>query len=88
MPRESGLGGGGNLRSILRFRALATLAGLALTVLFSGIDIPFRCPAILYAWTALLAALPTLCLASERRGSDVLPAAPAAEAALPGRTEP
>ncbi len=65
-----------------------SVAGLALTVLFSAIDIPFRCPAILYAWTALLAALPTLCLAPERRLIGAPPAPPAAEAASSGRTEP
>ena len=35
--------------------------GLVLTVLFSCIDIPFRCPAILYTWIALLAAMPEIC---------------------------
>jgi hypothetical protein len=35
-------------------------AGLALTVIFSFVDIPFRCPAILYTWVVLLAALPFL----------------------------
>ena len=39
------------------FCAMGT-AGLALTLLFGFIDIPFRCPAILYTWVALLAALP------------------------------
>ena len=64
-----------------------SVAGLALTVLFSGIDIPFRCPAILYAWTAMLAALPALCLAPERRLFNAPPALPAAEAASSGRIE-
>jgi hypothetical protein len=36
-------------------------AGLGLVVVFSLIDLPFRCPAILYAWVALLAALPRAC---------------------------
>lgn len=36
-------------------------AGLALVVVFSLIDLPFRCPAILYTWVALLAALPSIC---------------------------
>ena len=36
------------------------IAGLGLTVLFSFIDIPFRCPAILYTWVALLAAMPAM----------------------------
>lgn len=34
--------------------------GLALVAAFSLIDLPFRCPAILWTWTALLAALPRL----------------------------
>jgi O-antigen ligase len=34
------------------------LAGAALTVAHSLIDLPFRCPAVLYAWLAILAALP------------------------------
>lgn len=33
-------------------------AGLLSTVVFSFVDIPFRCPAILYTWVALLATLP------------------------------
>lgn len=37
------------------------LAGLLLVGIFSAIDLPFRCPAILYAWVAVLAALPRLC---------------------------
>lgn len=37
------------------------MAGLALVVVFSLIDLPFRCPAILYTWVALLAALPRIC---------------------------
>ena len=32
--------------------------GLATVFAFSWIDLPFRCPAILWTWTALLAALP------------------------------
>jgi len=39
------------------FCAMAT-AGLLLTVVFSLVDIPFRCPAILYTWVALLSAMP------------------------------
>lgn len=35
-------------------------AGLVLTVVFSLVDIPFRCPAILYTWVALLAAMPVI----------------------------
>ena len=34
--------------------------GLALVLAFSLIDLPFRCPAILWTWTALFAALPKL----------------------------
>jgi hypothetical protein len=37
------------------------LAGLGLVVVFSLIDLPFRSPAILYAWVALLALLPGAC---------------------------
>ncbi len=44
------------------FCAMATV-GLALTVVFSLVDIPFRCPAILYTWVALLAAMPFFGLA-------------------------
>ncbi len=34
------------------------LAGLSMTVVQSMIDLPFRCPAVLYAWAVILAALP------------------------------
>jgi O-antigen ligase len=34
------------------------LAGLGLVLVFSAIDLPFRSPAILYTWVAILAALP------------------------------
>ena len=37
------------------------MGGLALVALFSLIDLPFRCPAILYTWVAVLAALPQIC---------------------------
>ena len=37
-----------------------TCAGLGLVVVFSLIDLPFRCPAILWTWVAILAALPRL----------------------------
>ena len=37
------------------------LAGLLLVGVFSVIDLPFRCPAVLYAWVAVLAALPQMC---------------------------
>lgn len=35
-------------------------AGLLLVAAFSLIDLPFRCPAVLWTWTAVLAALPGL----------------------------
>lgn len=34
--------------------------GILLVVVFSLIDLPFRCPAILYTWVVLLAALPKI----------------------------
>jgi len=34
--------------------------GLSLVVIFSLIDLPFRCPAILCTWVVILAAIPTL----------------------------
>lgn len=37
------------------------MAGLALVVVFSAIDLPFRSPAILYLWVAMLAAMPMMC---------------------------
>ena len=36
-------------------------AGLVLVVLFSLVDLPFRSPAILYTWIAVLAAMPRFC---------------------------
>ena len=50
------------------FCAMAA-AGLLLTVVFSLVDIPFRCPAILYTWVALLSALPVLAAARLPGGS-------------------
>ena len=49
-------------RGIHRHAAIYTLGcgGLGLVVVFSLIDLPFRCPAILWTWVALLAALPRL----------------------------
>jgi len=41
--------------------------GLGLVGVFSVIDLPFRCPAILYVWVAVLAALPRLCAISSRK---------------------
>ena len=37
------------------------ITSLGLTILFSCVDIPFRCPAIMYTWVTLLAAIPVLC---------------------------
>lgn len=37
------------------------VGGLALVVVFSLIDLPFRCPAILLTWVAVLGALPVAC---------------------------
>jgi len=37
-----------------------TCAGLGLVLVFGLIDLPFRCPALLWTWTALFAALPKL----------------------------
>jgi O-antigen ligase len=56
------------LRDLFRLRqcrhcalwAMGTV-GLGLVVVFSLIDLPFRCPAILFVWVALLAALPRAC---------------------------
>jgi O-antigen ligase len=39
---------------------LIALLGLCATVLHSMIDLPFRSPAILYSWLAILAALPII----------------------------
>ncbi len=38
-----------------------SIVGLLLVVGFSLIDLPFRSPAILYTWVAILAALPVVC---------------------------
>jgi O-antigen ligase len=37
------------------------VVGLFLVGIFSAIDLPFRCPAILYTWVVVLAALPKMC---------------------------
>lgn len=37
---------------------LLAWVGLALVLVFSLVDLPFRCPAILYTWSVVLAALP------------------------------
>jgi len=37
-----------------------SLSGLALVGVFSLIDLPFRCPAILYTWVTILAVMPKL----------------------------
>ena len=69
---EFGLAGAGLLagalavlvRAALRFSvdrqpmATMALAGLLMVAVFSLIDLPFRCPAILYTWSVILAALP------------------------------
>lgn len=50
-------------KTVARGAVLAlTGAGLALVVAFSLIDLPFRCPAILWTWVTVLAALPKLCM--------------------------
>ena len=56
------------------------MAGLGLVVVFSLVDLPFRCPAILFTWVALLAALPRIC---QNPGSGT-PATPVA-ALSPGK---
>jgi hypothetical protein len=47
-------------RAGIRRGAVFTFVGVGLAAVFafSWIDLPFRCPAILWTWTALLAALP------------------------------
>ena len=61
------------LRDVFRGRsgwnALHVMSGfgLVLVLVFSMIDLPFRCPAILYVWVAVLTILPRL--AGERRGT-------------------
>ena len=40
---------------------LLSVFGLGLVLVASVVDLPFRCPAILYAWVAVLAALPFAC---------------------------
>lgn len=52
--------------------------GLGLVLASSVIDLPFRCPAILYAWVAVLAALPAICRISSPPGPR-----PAGAAAFP-----
>ncbi len=61
-------------------------ASLVLTILFSFIDIPFRCPAILYIWVALLAAMPIVGQAHQPIGSAAR--ATPERNGIPGRTEP
>ena len=61
-------------------------AGLLLTVVFSLVDIPFRCPAILYTWVALLATLPAIGLARSRNARAA--ARPADRARIPERINP
>ena len=65
------------------------VAGLALVGVFSVVDLPFRCPAILYAWVALLAALPRVCASpSVSGGRDAAPDSFAEPGAFPERTGP
>ncbi|HOW97030.1 MAG TPA: O-antigen ligase family protein [Kiritimatiellia bacterium] len=58
----------GLFRRDLARGALFTLscAGLTLVAAFSLIDLPFRCPSVLWTWTVVLAALPK-CTAREPR---------------------
>lgn len=58
---------------------------LALTVVFSLVDIPFRCPAILYTWVALLAAMPAMGLVGPSGASAA--AAGAGQTDISKRTE-
>lgn len=62
------------------------MASLGLTLWFSCIDIPFRCPAILYAWVALLAAIPVICQIHPADDSAAKAASKPGES--PGRTKP
>lgn len=62
------------------------IASLGLTVLFSFVDIPFRCPAILFTWVALLASLPVICPAHPAVGSAARTVSQ--QVPSPGRTEP
>lgn len=59
-------------------RALWLLGGwgLGLTVVFSLVDIPFRSPAILYTWLAILAAVPPACRSRALNGFESLPVRP------------
>lgn len=47
------------------------LAGLVLVLVFSAIDLPFRSPAILCTWVALLAALPRACAIRSREDAFI-----------------
>ena len=80
----------------LRRQALGImgLAGLGLVGLFSLVDLPFRSPAILYAWVAVLVALPRVCrfsggpaaAGSARKGRGFVVEPKAMRAANPERT--
>ena len=48
-------------RLVERPARLFALLGLALVLVHSLVDLPFRCPAILFAWTAVLAGLGRMC---------------------------
>ena len=67
------------------FCAMA-VAGLLLTVVFSFVDIPFRCPAILYTWVALLSSLPAL--AKVRSSGNETPESGPERVRLSGRIVP
>lgn len=60
-------------------------AGLGLVLVFSLVDLPFRCPAILYVWVALLGALPRAC--DFQPPCDTWRARPSAEGNPPGDEE-
>jgi len=61
-------------RRIGRNRALwvMSMLGLALVVVFSLVDLPFRCPAILYMLLFALAAMPKMCREPEESDGPVL----------------
>ena len=55
---------------------LMSVLGLSLVVVFSLIDLPFRCPAILCSWVAVLAAVPRVTSETKRtRGIHILQSA-------------
>lgn len=52
---------------IYKPRVLYPLLGLGITVIHSLLDLPFRCPAILYHWLVVLVAIPYLGERKERK---------------------